>query len=169
MIEIRRLIKADAEQLFHHRMEGLKSFPTAFGSSFEEEVVDGPARFEKLLSIEGNESVIFGAFDGGSLVGCIAIFREKTLKSRHKSLIWGMYVSEICQGKGVGKMLMMKAIEHARTLKDIRMIHLSLESTNERAKRLYSSLGFTLWGTEPEALLVNGKFLDEDQMVLKLL
>lgn len=168
MIEIRRLSGTDAAQLFHHRMEGLQKVPTAFGSSYEEEVNDGPPRFEKLLTLPGDESVIFGAFDGPSLIGCVAIFREKNLKARHKAIIWGMYVKDQYQGKGVGKKLVLKAVEHARTLKDLKQVHLSCESANDSAKRLYSSCGFILWGTEPDALQVNGKFLDEDQMVLKL-
>lgn len=162
-------MKTDAEHLFHHRMEGLRSVPTAFGSSYEEEIADGPARFEKLLSLDADESSVFGAFDGAALIGCIAVSREKKLKSRHKSLIWGMYVNQKYQGTGVGKKLVMKAIDHARSLKDIRMLHLSVEASNFKAKGLYSSLGFVVWGSEPDALLINGEFYDEDQMVLKLL
>jgi len=36
------------------------------------------------------------------------------------------------------------------------------------ARRLYESLGFKAFGREPRALLVNGKYVDEDYYVLLL-
>lgn len=41
-------------------------------------------------------------------------------------------------------------------------------STNDSTKKLYKSLGFEVYGTEPRALKDNVQYFDEDLMVLFL-
>jgi hypothetical protein len=41
-------------------------------------------------------------------------------------------------------------------------------SENDFAKKLYKSLGFKVYGVENNALMYNGKYYDEDFMVLKI-
>ncbi|MCW1928107.1 GNAT family N-acetyltransferase [Bhargavaea beijingensis] len=44
---------------------------------------------------------------------------------------------------------------------------MAVVSDNGPAKKLYTSLGFENYGTEPHALKVGGKYYDEDLMVLR--
>ena len=46
-------------------------------------------------------------------------------------------------------------------------VHLSVVTENESARRLYEALGFTIYGTEPRSLFVDGRYLDEHMMVLR--
>ena len=47
-------------------------------------------------------------------------------------------------------------------------MQLGVESKNDAAMYLYSSLGFKTYGLERRALLVDGEYFDEELMVLEL-
>jgi RimJ/RimL family protein N-acetyltransferase len=50
----------------------------------------------------------------------------------------------------------------------MRSLHLGVVCSNTRAFTLYESLGFSVYGTDKEALYVNGEYLDEYLMSKKL-
>lgn len=163
---VRQLNKDDLGDFFRLRLEGLKAVPSAFLASYEEESAKGPGFFESILSSNTDHNVIFGAFDGDSLVGAIGVFSDSHAKSRHKATIWGMYVRADVRGRGFGTALVQRAIDHAKSSMGARTVYLSVESTNELAKSLYKKCGFTTWGQEPESLFVNGVYYNEDYMFL---
>jgi len=77
-----------------------------------------------------------------------------------------MYVSDSIRGLGVGKALMEVAIEKAKHIEGLEQLYLAVVSTNESAKRLYSSLGFELFGSERKGLkLKNNMYYDVDFMI----
>ncbi len=79
-----------------------------------------------------------------------------------------MYVSPAYRGKGIGKELMLEVIKKAQQLSDIEQLQLTVVSTNQSAKQLYTSLGFSEYGHEKRALKADGVYYDEDHMVLFL-
>src|SRR5688572_934826 len=97
---VRRLTEDDAELYRDLRLEGLRNVPTAFGSSYEEsERRPLSAYAERLRPTE--DTAVFGAFEQGSLVGSVGLFRESGLKERHKAMLWGMYVTPAARRTGV--------------------------------------------------------------------
>jgi len=86
-------------------------------------------------------------------------------KMRHRGDIWGVYVAPDARGTGVGRRVMEHILEHARTR--VLQVHLAVTATNAAAVALYDRLGFVRYGTEPRALKVNGRYLDEHLMVLQ--
>lgn len=168
MIEIRKLAPEDAHGFFQLRMSGLRLAPTAFGGSYEEEIVEGIGRIEGMINQQNDQNAIFGAFLNDEIVGCIGIFQEAGKKSSHKAMIWGMFVKPEKQKQGIGKKLVLKALEQAHKMNTISSVNLSVESNNSSAKSLYESCDFKTWGKEPRAMKVDGKFYDEDHMILFL-
>ena len=60
-------------------------------------------------------------------------------------------------------------IKLAKKRKNVTQLELEVIKENERAKRLYRSKGFVKTGDRPRVLrLPNGKYLDEELMVLYL-
>ena len=165
-MEIRKLGLQDAEVYFKIRLEALYKNPEAFGSSYEEEKKETADKYKDRF--QAADSFTFGAFEGSQLVGVITLLTEKRMKLRHRSTIVAMYVASEMRGKGVAKALMNEAINKARTLDGIEQIHLTVVSSNVAAKKLYSSLGFEVYGTEKRALKMDQTYLDEDLMVLFL-
>lgn len=161
---IRPLALADVEAYKAVRLRGLREDPQAFGSSYEEEVeLDFRARLEP---VEGR--VTFGAFADGVLVGVTTLMRERRLKTRHRANIFGVYTVPEARGKGVARALMQAALAEVRGWEGVVLLHLSVTVGNDAARRLYRSFGFLTVGVEPAYLLVDGKLLDEEQMVLHL-
>lgn len=165
-MEIRFLTPDDAAEWLRLRIEALEGDPQAFSASLEEyrslsldEV--------KLRLWSSEDAFVVGAFDQNRLLGIAGFFREKGLKTRHKGHVWGVYVTPAARGKKVGRTMMQKLLERGLAIDGIEQILISVSTTQEAAVALYRSLGFEPWGREPRALQVEGKFVDEEYMVLK--
>ncbi|MGE7186856.1 GNAT family N-acetyltransferase [Peribacillus sp. NPDC006672] len=61
-----------------------------------------------------------------------------------------------------------KAINKAKEIDDVEKINLTVVTSNQKAKNLYTNLGFKVFGFEEKALKVNGVYYDEEHMVLCL-
>lgn len=101
-------------------------------------------------------------------MGVITLVKEQLFKLRHRANIVAMYVIPEKRGKGIGKALISKAIQMADSLEDIEQLYLTVVTTNEPAKRLYSSIGFEVFGKEKRALKFDNTYYDEEHMVLIL-
>jgi ribosomal protein S18 acetylase RimI-like enzyme len=160
-IAIRRLLAADAEGYRSIRLAALADAPEAFGSDVATESASPVDAFANTL----RSGYVAGAFAGERLVaiaGFRALEREKT---RHRGDIWGVYVAPDARGTGIGRRLMEHVLDYART--QVLQVHLAVTASNAAAVALYEHLGFIRYGTEPRALKVNGRYLDEHLMVLQ--
>jgi RimJ/RimL family protein N-acetyltransferase len=166
-MHIRRLTPEDATAFQALRLAALLEAPTAFGSSYEEEREFSQSVIEGRLATRPDRGS-FGAFEGNELVGLIALGRESHRKLEHKALIWGMYVAPSARGKGVGRALLLEALTLARGVPGIRQVNLFVNANNQSAIRLYESVGFKVFGHEPDAMLIDGELHDELHMRLPL-
>lgn len=165
---LRILTSLDAEVYRELRLQSLRLHPEAYLSSYESEkklsIVTTRIRLE---SSENNFTL--GAFDGEEkLVGIVTFFRESRPKIDHKANIYSVYVDSDVRKQGVGRRLMVELIARARLLPGLEILNLTVTSNNVSAKRLYESLGFVCYGTEPKAMKLGDEYLDEDLMILML-
>ena len=112
--------------------------------------------------------MLFGAFEDDALAGSAGIFRARHPKAAHRMQLWGMYVAPEHRGRGLGTHLLDAAIAHARSLRGIAWIDLGVTTAAEAARRLYERAGFTMWGTQRDALRAEGHGVDEHHMALPL-
>jgi ribosomal protein S18 acetylase RimI-like enzyme len=162
-MSIRRLLPSDAAAFQAVRLAGLKKSPSSFGSSYEEER-DAPLSVIEARFAPDSGRNMFGAFDGDRLVGIVAVGRESSIKARHKGYVRAMYVDEAYRGRGVGRRLMEHALAFAATMDGVRRLTISVTAGNVEATALYESLGFQIFGREPEAMIVDGQLYDEIMM-----
>jgi RimJ/RimL family protein N-acetyltransferase len=166
-MHVRRLTPADAAAFQEVRLAALQESPTAFGSSYEEEREFSQAMIEDRLAVRPDRGS-FGAFERAELVGLIALERERPRKLNHKALIWGMYVVPKARGNGIGRALLLSALELARSVPGIRQLNLCVNANNSTAIDPYKSVGFEVFGHERGAMLVEGELHDELHMCLHL-
>ncbi len=88
-MEVRILTEADAQAFWNIRLRALRDDPESFGASYEEILERGIAGVTQGLRKKESpaESITFGAFDGGTLVGIAGLRREVEIKKRHKAVI----------------------------------------------------------------------------------
>ena len=168
-MHLRKIAVEDATLVRTLRLLGLQESPTAFGSSYEEEL-ERPLEFtaNRIAENLARGDFIIGAFDNEKLVGVAGFVGQRALKTKHIGFIWGMYVHPGYRGKGIGRKIIEQVIDHVRDRGDIMQIKLTVNSENIAAKTLYESLGFKTYGVEPKALQVDGVYYDEDLMMLWL-
>lgn len=167
-VNIRQLATADAGACVALRKEMLLDAPASFGSSPEDDRGSDLAQVRKRLA-GGSDHATFGAFDDAAgLIGTVGVGRHPKLKENHKASVWGMYVSPAFRRRGIARQLMEAAIAHAAGLSGVRQVQLSVSETAPGAQRLYESLGFVVWGVEPDALRVGGAGHDEVHLALRL-
>ncbi|HWL24494.1 MAG TPA: GNAT family N-acetyltransferase [Ureibacillus sp.] len=166
-MEIKLLTDADAQEYQQLRLRALQINPESFGSTYEKEVVFTLDYVKERISPTDDKFVI-GAFEDGLLVGVARFMREMDQKVKHKGNIYGMFVAPEVRGLGVGRSILLEAINRAKKLDGLEQIHLSVVSSNQGAKKLYQSIGFKTYGVEPNALKDKGQYFDEDFMVLFL-
>ncbi|EFF72974.1 GNAT family N-acetyltransferase [Achromobacter piechaudii] len=164
---VRRLTAPDAPSLRRLRLDALVETPESFGSSYEEEHTLTREDIEKWIT-PTDDGAMFGVFVEEALVGIIGVGRQRKLKMRHKAHIWSVYVAPAQRGRGLARLLMQAAIAHARSMRGIRQVQLSVTANNTSAATLYASLGFEEYGREREALCVNGQLYDETLMALPI-
>lgn len=160
--DIRRLTRDDAAIYRAIRLEGLERHPEAFGASYEDEAARDLDAFAKRL-VGG---VIFGGFQAGALCGIAGYFVHPEPKVRHKAALVGMYVREGARGAGLAGQLVDRVVGHAA--QHVELLHLTVNTANPVARRLYERRGFTCFGVDPRSLKVGGRYYDEALMVLDL-
>jgi ribosomal protein S18 acetylase RimI-like enzyme len=164
---IERLSPSDVAAYRRLRLRGLRESPTAFGSSYAEEVKFPLKKFATRLEPSAAKWV-FGAFEGERLVGVVTLVREARRKERHKASIYGMYVERKMRRKGIGRQLIHRVIETANKLQGLRQVRLAVVEMNRPALRLYESVGFKVYGREEAALYAAGRFYAELFLVCRL-
>jgi ribosomal protein S18 acetylase RimI-like enzyme len=167
-VEIRLLESSDAEVYWELRLEALQQNPEAFLTSYEDALKREKPVEQTAQQLAAEENFTFGAFEDDNLVGVVTLLLEKQSKIKHRANIFAMYVTPTKRSSGVGKALLTEAINKAKTIDRIEKINLSVTAGNEKAKDLYSSLGFKVYGFEEKAFKVNGEYHGDEHMVLHL-
>ena len=162
-MDIRPLTASDAAAFQALRLAGLQECPEAFASSYEEERDISLEELSRRLVPKATQCVL-GASREKQLIGILGFQVESKHKLAHKAFIWGMYVMPAHRRKGIGGRLLATALEMADSLPSLHLVTIAVNSSNVAAVALYEKLGFTTYGVEPDALLVNGQLYDETQM-----
>jgi L-amino acid N-acyltransferase YncA len=160
--EVRRLGPDDAAAFQALRLEGLATDPCAFAASHDEEarnsLIEVAARLER--------QPVFGAVAEGVLLAVAGFSVPEAAKKRHKGLLWGVYVREVARGRGLGRAVVARVIEHARA--HVVQLLAAVVTSNQAARRLYRSWGFEPYGLEPRGLACAGRYFDQELLVLLL-
>ena len=158
----RRLGADDALSYRDIRLEGLKTEPTSFGSDYAREA----GRTEAEWASQLDTNFTFGVFEGSDLVGIATFVPERMEKVKHRAHVVAVYVKQRARGQGASRALFERLIEGAR--REVVQLHLVVTMHNERARRFYEHFGFTIYGTDPRGLHVEGRYYDDYLMVLRL-
>ena len=163
---IRTLGASDAEAYRALMLEAYDAYPQAFTSSVAERAAMPMSWWEKRLS--GPLDQLLGGFEGEELAGIVGLAFEPREKARHKVTLFGMYVTQAHQQKGLGRRLVEAALVEARKHPRLKLIQLTVTAGNDAAFALYQRCGFVQYGLEPLAVRVGEEYFDKLHMWRKL-
>jgi len=155
MIKIKKLPSNKWKKYKDLRLGALKKDPTAFGSSYEEELKLSESEWKKRI-----KNTLF-ALDGNKAVGMIVYVLNKKQKIRHIANIFGVYVKKEYRSQGIGKKLIESALSQIRKNRNTIKIDLTVNPKQKEAVKLYKKYGFRIVGVLKKDLFVNKKFYDE--------
>lgn len=158
-LSIRQIGPDEAEAYRTIRLIALEGDPASFASDVQTER-DRPLDW---YAQGTRDAAIFVAFEDDRPVGMAGLFVSDRDKTSHIGTIFGVYVRPQYRRAGLAVALMDTVIARAKT--KARQVHLSVAVDNCAALKLYHRLGFQTYGTEPRALNVDGRFIDEHLMV----
>lgn len=161
-LQVRRLRGDDAAAFQAIRLNGLRLHPDAFGSSFEEEEgrpLDGIAQ-----ALEAN--FVAGCEQDGVLLGVAGLRQGASVKTRHRGVLWGVFVDPAARGLGVGERLIAAVVDQARG--QVEDLTLTVSAHNATAIALYQRFGFVEYGLDRRSLKLADGYVDELLMRLDL-
>jgi RimJ/RimL family protein N-acetyltransferase len=168
-IIIRPASLGDAQALFTLRLEALQTQPEAFAADVEMTRARGVEAWKEQISHNQSDEtgVVVVAREGKELIGMCGLGRGHWPKTRHSGIIWGVYVRPAWRGKHIAHAMLDECAKWA-TAHGLVVLKLGVVTTNQAAIHCYQHWGFSVYGTEPKANLVDGVFYDE-YLMAKLL
>ena len=154
-LPVRRLVPDDAPAHRALMLEAFARHPEAFTSTAAERAAL-PLEWWQARLAPASREVLFGAFDGDRLAGTVGLALEQRARTRHKALLFGMYVAPDCRSRGLGGRLVDAVLAHARATPGVELVQLTVTERNVAALELYRSRGFVAWGIEPRAVTLDG-------------
>ena len=167
-VTLRTTTAADAAALRDLRLEALRTVAFAFGSSYEGECLFPDEEWTRRAQRgDGSGSsatfVLVDLDDATRLVGITGISRGTRLKDSHSATIWSVYVQPKFRGLRLSDALIESCVNWA-TQRDVKIVRLSVTTTNMPARKCYERCGFVVTGTELALIFCDGKYYDEHIM-----
>jgi RimJ/RimL family protein N-acetyltransferase len=152
------------------RLEALRHHQDAFMADYEQQAARSIEYWQESLfrNINSPSGVIYFAVVDQSLVAMMGIGRVVLPKQQHSANIWGVYIRPDWRGFRIADDLVAHGLDWARS-QQIRVVKLGVMATNVGAVRCYLRCGFSVYGVEPEAILVDGVYHDELLMIRRLM
>lgn len=149
-------------------LEAYEEAPDAFTTTVAEREAEPESWWVERIGSADGLATSFGAWKDKSLVGTVALEYSAKPKTRHSALVLGMYVRPRERGKRIGLALLNGAIAAASARPETLSLTLTLTEGNAPALRLYRSVGFVDWGTQPQAIRTDSGLRGKVHMSLLL-
>jgi GNAT superfamily N-acetyltransferase len=166
-MHVERLAASDVARYRALMLHAYAAAPDAFTSTAEERAAEPDSWWLRRIADHSGESLAFGAFHDGQLVGTVTVEFATKPKTRHKAKLIGMFVHESCRGLGAGAKLVEAALAAARA-REVCVITLTVTQGNAPAVSLYERCGFRQFGVEPMAIATPEGYKSKIHMWLPL-
>ena len=159
---IELLEPANAKAYRQLMLEAYAQHPEAFVSSITQREKLPLSWWEAKLDDE--LSALFGAFVDSRLVGIVGLAFEPWEDARHKTSLFGLYVSQAFRGQGLGEHLVQAVVSLAEQEPETKVIELTVSANSDAALALYQRCGFAQSGLEDCAIRVGEAYYDRVHM-----
>ena len=108
------------------------------------------------------DNLILVATEGSEIIGFLSVERGVPRRIRHTGYVV-VGIRERYRGMGIGSKLFSELDKWARE-NNLTRLELTVVSSNMVAKHLYEKNGFEIEGTRKNAMIIDGKYVDEYYM-----
>lgn len=162
-IQIRPIRETDLTAYRDIRLEALQSHPEAYGSDYADQFADPESVWAGRIrgSLDGIASrILLAETDAGDLVGLSAVYREKGAKVCHSGTLVSVYVRPPWRGRGIAEQMIDRVADWCASV-GIRILRLTVVTSNVPAIRCYARCGFVVCGIQRETIRVGTQYHDE--------
>lgn len=166
-VRVRKARVGDLQQL----AENTQSVADEGWYIFTERVTEERKRsMERLIKDDGCLVIVaeVGAGRRWKIVGNLTMTKYGDVEKARHVRVLGMLLIDGFRGRGIGTMLMTRALEWAKAQREVEKVILGVFSNNPRAVRLYEKFGFKVEGVRKGQYYIAGKHADEIDMALFL-
>ena len=161
MVEIRKAVKNDAEQIISVMKNAEASGFMLFDLGERKVVVESFATFIKTVN-QNEKSGIFIADEKDRIVGYLIVQGEKHKWTSHRAYI-AVGIHSDSRRKGVGRALFLHVIDWAEKV-GLHRLDLTVLTDDNATVDLYKKMGFIIEGINRDSLMINGAYVDEYYM-----
>ncbi len=167
-----KLLKAkDSHEYKKLRLESLQKDSYAFLSKFELEKQESEHYFLTRILYSTNPPIYgyYGKYIDNKLVGYLQLASSSLPKKQHTAYLYELYVNRGFRKKGIATELINYIIEKVRSVPELEIIELYVNSGNLMSINLYKKLGFTQVASIPNAVKESkNTYQDELVFIFKL-
>jgi RimJ/RimL family protein N-acetyltransferase len=162
LVSIRPTREEDAANYRELRLEALRTHPTAFGADYAEDLLRPAEQWQQNVrdGAGGEQGILYVAESSDALIGMTGVYRRDRAKMRHHATIWGVYVRPEWRGAHIADTLIEACVAWSRE-QQLRVLKLSVVTSNAAAIQCYVRCGFSVYGLEPEAIYHDSVYYDE--------
>ncbi len=164
VVEVRRAVPADIEGA--SRCVDIVARERAYIGFLEGPALEQSRSFWTPLIEQRLPFIVAADVDGATVVGWCDVVPVPRPIFAHVGTL-GMGLLPDYRGQGVGTRLMALALEASRA-SGLERVELAVFADNQRARRLYEKMGFTVDGTRARRAKIDGRYRDEVLMALVL-
>ena len=92
--------------------------------------------------------------------------RHESKKTNHGGIIIQVYVTPEYQGRNIGSNITKSTLNEAFKINGIEQIEIGVVSSNEKAERLYTNMGFKEYGMQKNFLKIDNIYFDHKMMMI---
>ncbi len=161
MYRIARIQPGQGQILRAIRLESIHHNNTAFAISQTQLLDVSHDQWEQMCSanMHGQRPAIFLAWADHTVIGIVGCAIDASPKLQHVGQVWGMYVNPQHRKNAIGKQLLNAILVHGASI-CVRMLKLSVTTTQHAAIELYRNAGFQRYAYEPALLHSHGVDID---------
>lgn len=164
-IQIRKLLPRESNSYREMRLQCLKNYPEYFSSKYSDEKAKDKLFFQPHIEQSNSNCFVIGAFHKDNLIGISGFKRHESKNTNHGGVILQVYITPEYQGRKIGSDLTKETLKEAFKINGVEQIEIGVVSSNEKAERIYSNLGFKEYGMQKNFIKIDSKYYDHKLMV----